>query len=160
VVAGGQPYRDAMIVNVAFALIFNAGLFPDVCRAWQARAIADKTWMQFNLEFAAAHREFLLTSQTAQQSGFHIANMMIEQGQIEEMQGTVNAISQLATAMAPDRGMVAMLTATNDKLSYQLEASQAYIKTLKDEIIALKAKIKLAWQGQCPAKSTKNNNYC
>jgi hypothetical protein len=42
-VAGGQPYGAAMIVNVAYTLVFNTGLFPDACRAWQSRAIAGKT---------------------------------------------------------------------------------------------------------------------
>jgi hypothetical protein len=79
-VAGGQPYGAAMIVNVAYTLVFNTGLFPDTCRAWQSRAIAAKTWAQFKTDFATAHREFRLTNQTAQQSGFHSANMMIEQG--------------------------------------------------------------------------------
>jgi hypothetical protein len=31
-VAGGQPYGDVMIVNVAFTLVFNNGVFPDACR--------------------------------------------------------------------------------------------------------------------------------
>jgi hypothetical protein len=79
VVVGGQPYVDSMIVNVAYTLVFNTGLFPDACRAWQSRAIAGKTWAQFKLDFATAHREFRLTNQTAQQSGFHSANMMTEQ---------------------------------------------------------------------------------
>jgi hypothetical protein len=35
-VAGGQTYGDAMIINVAFALVFNTGLFSDACRARQA----------------------------------------------------------------------------------------------------------------------------
>jgi hypothetical protein len=99
-VAGGQPYGAAMIVNVAYTLVFNTGLFPDACQAWQSRAIAGKTWAQFKLDFATAHRKFLLTNQTAQQSGFHSANMMIEQGRGETMQDTVNAIAQLATATA------------------------------------------------------------
>jgi hypothetical protein len=77
-VADGQPYGAAMIVNVAYTLIFNTGLFPDACRAWQSRAISGKTWSQFKLNFATAHREFRLINQTAQQSGFHSANMMIE----------------------------------------------------------------------------------
>jgi hypothetical protein len=34
-VAGGQTYGAAMIVNVAYILVFNTGLFPDACRAWQ-----------------------------------------------------------------------------------------------------------------------------
>jgi hypothetical protein len=45
--AGGQPYGAAMIVNVAYTLVFNMGLFPDACRAWQSRAIAGKIWAQF-----------------------------------------------------------------------------------------------------------------
>jgi hypothetical protein len=34
-VAGGKPYGAAMIVNVAYTLIFKTGLFPDACCAWQ-----------------------------------------------------------------------------------------------------------------------------
>jgi hypothetical protein len=93
-VEGGQPYGAAMIVNVAYTLVFNTVLFPDACRAWQSRAIARKTWAQFKLDFATAHREFCLTNQTSQQSGFHSANMMIEQGREESMQDTVDAIAQ------------------------------------------------------------------
>jgi hypothetical protein len=54
-VAGGQLYGDEMIVNVAFTLVFNTGLFPDNYCAWQAREIAGKIWLQFKLDFAAAH---------------------------------------------------------------------------------------------------------
>jgi hypothetical protein len=92
-VAGGHPYGAAMIVNVAYTLIFNTGLFPDACRAWQSRAIAAKTWEQFKINFATAHREFRINNQTAQQSGFHIANMMIEKGRDDSMQDTVDAIT-------------------------------------------------------------------
>jgi hypothetical protein len=159
-VAGGQPYGAAMIVNVAYTLIFNTGLFPDACRAWQSRAIAGKTWAQFKLNFTTAHREFRLTNQTAQQSGFHSANMMIEQGRDESIQDTVDAIAQLATATASDRGTVATLTTTNATLATQLEAAHAQIAQLKNEITTLKNKIKPAWQGQRPVKTTNNDSYC
>jgi hypothetical protein len=158
--ADGQPYGAAMIVNVAYTLIFNTGLFPDACRAWQSREIAGKTWAQFKIDFATAHREFRLTNQTAQQSGFHSANMMIEQGRDESMQDTVDAITQLATAAASDRGTVATLTTTNAKLANQLEAAHALIAQLKNEIATLKNKIKPAWQGQRPNKTTNNDSYC
>jgi hypothetical protein len=82
-VAGNQPYSAVMIINVAYTLVFNTGLFPDACRAWQSRATAVKMWPQSKLDFATAHREFRLTNQTAQQSGLHTANMMIEQGRDE-----------------------------------------------------------------------------
>jgi hypothetical protein len=160
-VASGQPYGDAMIINVVFTLlVFNTGLFPDACRAWQARSIADTTWLQFKIDFSAAHREFRLNNQTAQQSGFHSANTMIEQGRGDITQETVDAIAQLETATAWDRGTVATLTATTAKLASQLEAAKSYIKMLKDEIQSLKANIKPAWQGQRPSKSTNNNNSC
>jgi hypothetical protein len=142
-VAGGHPYGAAMIVNVAYTLVFNTGLFPDACRAWQLRAIAGKMWAQFKLDFSTAHSELRLTNQNAQQSGFHSANMMIKQERDETMQDRVDAITQLETAMTSDRGTVA----TNAKLATQLEAAHAQIAQLKNEIATLKNKIKPAWQG-------------
>jgi hypothetical protein len=159
-VAGGQPYGAAMIVNVAYTLVFNTGLFPDACRAWQSRVTAGETWAQFKIDFATAHREFRLTNQTAQQSGFHSANMMIEQGCDESMQDTVDAIAQLAITTASDRGTVATLTTTNAKLANQLEAAHALIAQLKNEIATLKNKIKPARQVQRPIKTTNNDSYC
>jgi hypothetical protein len=141
----GKPYGAAMIVNVAYTLVFSTGLFPDACRAWQSSAIAGKTWAQFKLDFATAHREFRLTNQTAQHSDFHSANMMVEQGREETMQDTVDAIAQLATETTSDRGTVATLTTTNAKLATQLEAAHAQIAQLKNEITTLKNKIKPAW---------------
>jgi hypothetical protein len=96
-VAGGQHYGAAMIVNVAYTLVFNTGLFPDACHAWQSRAIGAKTWAQFKIDLATAHQEFRLTNQTAQHSGFHSASMMIEKGRDDSMQETAEAIAQLAT---------------------------------------------------------------
>jgi hypothetical protein len=85
---------------------------------------------------------------------------MIDQGLREAMQGTFNVIAKLATSTASDRGTIARLTTTNAKLASQLETAQAYIKTLKEESVVLKEKIKPTWQGQHPAKLTSNNNYC
>jgi hypothetical protein len=126
-VAGGQPYGSAMIINVAYTLIFNTGLFPDACRACQSRAIAEKTWAQFKIDFATTHREFRLTNQTTQQSGFHSANMMIEQSRPESMNDTSEAIAQLATATASGRSTVTTLTMTNAKLATQLEDDNALV---------------------------------
>jgi predicted RNase H-like nuclease (RuvC/YqgF family) len=76
------------------------------------------------------------------------------------MQDTVNTIAQLATATASDQGKVATLTTTNAKLATQLEAAHAQIAQLKNEIATLKHKIKPAWQGQRPVKTTNNDSYC
>jgi predicted RNase H-like nuclease (RuvC/YqgF family) len=74
--------------------------------------------------------------------------MIIEKGRDEKMQDTVDAISQMATATASDRGTVATLTTTNAKLATQLEAAQAQIAQLKNEIAAVRNKIKPAWKDQ------------
>jgi hypothetical protein len=136
-VAGGQPYGTALIVNAAYKLVFNTRLIPDACRAWKSRAIAVKTWAQLKLDFSTAYREFCLTNQTAQQSGFHSVNIMIEQGREETMQDTVDAISQLATETASNRGAIPTFTTTNAKLATQIEADQAQIAQMKDAIAAL-----------------------
>jgi hypothetical protein len=81
-----------------------------------------KKWSNFKMHFAAAHREFRLMNHNAQQSGFHSANIMIEH---HHYQGTADAIAQLAVATASDRDTVAIMTATNVKLTLQLETSQA-----------------------------------
>jgi hypothetical protein len=86
--------------------------------------------------------------------------MMIEQGREETMQDTVNAIAQLATATDSDGGTVATLTITNAKLANKLEAAHAQITQLKNDIAALKNKIKPAWQGQQPVETTNNDSYC
>jgi hypothetical protein len=159
-VASGQLYGAALIINVAYTLVFNTGLYPDACRAWQSRAIAANTWAQFKIDFATAHHEFRLTNQTAQQSGLHSANMMVQQSRDGSMQDTAEAIAQLATATASDRGTVVTLTTTNAKLATQLEAAHALIAQLKSEIATLKIKIKPVWQGQRPARTTNNDSYC
>jgi hypothetical protein len=160
VVTGGQPYGAAMIVNVTYTLVFNTGLFPEACRAWQSRAVAAKTWAQFKIDFANARREFRLTNQTAHQSSFHGANMIIEQGRDDSMQEIAEAIAQLATATASDWGTVATLTTTNAKIANQREAAHALIAQLKSDIATLKSNIKPAWQGQRPARTTNNDSYC
>jgi hypothetical protein len=68
------PYRETMIINVACTLVFNTVLFTDAYRGWQVCLAAQKTWTNFKVHFAAAHHEFRLMNQTAQQSGFHSAN--------------------------------------------------------------------------------------
>jgi hypothetical protein len=147
-VAGAQPYGAIMIINVVYTLVFNTGLFPEACRAWQSRALAAKTWAQFKIDFSTAHRKFRLTNQAAQQSGFHSDNMMIEQSRDGSIQETVEAIAQLATAKASNRGTAAKLITTHAKLATQLEAAHALIAQLKSEIATLKIKIKPVWQGQ------------
>jgi cell division protein FtsB len=51
-------------------------------------------------------------------------------------------------ATASDRDTVTIITATNAKVTSQLETLQAHVQKLKEEIAQLKLKIKPAWQSQ------------
>jgi hypothetical protein len=137
-----------MMVNMSYTLVFNTGLFPDACRDWQSRPIMGNTSAQFKLDFATAHRELCITNQTSHKSGFHSGSMMIEQGCDKTMQDTVDAITQLAAATASDLRTISTLITANAKFATQLEDAQTQIAQLKNEITALKNKIKPAWQGQ------------
>jgi translation initiation factor 2B subunit (eIF-2B alpha/beta/delta family) len=76
------------------------------------------------------------------------------------MNETAETIAQLATAMASDRSTVETLTTTNTKLASQLEAANALSVQLNNEIAMLKKKIKPAWQGQRPVRTTNKDSYC
>jgi hypothetical protein len=78
------------------------------------RPAAQNTWINFKVNFWAAHQEFRSTNQTTQHSGFHSANMVIEN---HPFQGTPDDIAQLTVATASDCGTVATLAATNAKLT-------------------------------------------
>jgi hypothetical protein len=92
-IAGGQQYDNVMVVNIAFTLVFNTNLSPDECRAWQTQDAADQTWTQSKVDIATATREFRLTYQIAEQSGFHSANMMIKNNREGSFQGASDAIA-------------------------------------------------------------------
>jgi hypothetical protein len=77
---------------------------------------------------------------------------MIEKGRDDSMQDTVDAIAQLATATASDRGTVATLPTTNATLENQLEAAHALIAQLKNEIATLKTRSNLLGRVSDPSK--------
>jgi hypothetical protein len=80
-----------------------------------------------------------LTNKTAHQSGFHSANMTIENNREGTLTGNMDSIAQLKMATTSDRGTVMMPTVNDSKLASHPEASQACIKKLKDETADLKA---------------------
>jgi hypothetical protein len=45
--AGQQPYGTQQIINIAYALIFNTGVYGDACKEWEKYNILDKNWENF-----------------------------------------------------------------------------------------------------------------
>jgi hypothetical protein len=109
-VAGDSPYPPVQVVNAAFQLFFQTGLFADDCKAWKRKDAGDKIWPAFKTFFSEAHKEWRQSQATTAGTGYSSSANSVYQ------QDTVDAIANLATATAHDRSAVASLTTTNSTL--------------------------------------------
>ena len=103
--AGNAPFTPVQVVNTAYNVIFNTGMFTDDCKIWKRKPAANKTWTQFKVDFAIAHEELVESTQTAQAAGFQANNA-------ETIRQTAAAIENLANATIADRESMAALTLT------------------------------------------------
>jgi hypothetical protein len=86
----------------------------------------------FKYHFAAAHRQHKqMQGETAAHTGFHSANATMTQNEYQMAEATIGALSNLATATAADRGVVAALTQANSCLVKQLEETASELRELK-----------------------------
>jgi hypothetical protein len=49
--AGQKPYGTQQIINIAYALIFDTGVYGDACKEWEKQNILDKNWENFKAHF-------------------------------------------------------------------------------------------------------------
>jgi hypothetical protein len=128
--AGQTPYMAPRVIANAYTLVYNTGLFPDACREWRHHPAAKKNWTTFKIHFSKAHNDYRLTQNTAQTSGYHTANNVME-GFVND---TANALANLATVTASDRAMMAELIKTNTELLCQLAAHSKELQTLRTQL--------------------------
>ena len=140
--AGGQPFTPTQIINTAYTLVFNTGMYFDECKTWRQLPNNDKTWTQFKTHFLEAQKDLRLQQQTTQQAGFH-ANFASTHNANE----TATALANLAEATASDREAFAALVTTNSNLTKQLTEALEEIKKLKKRLNNRRA-------------PEPNNNYC
>jgi hypothetical protein len=55
--AGGVLIGHPQKINVGYVKIFSTCNFMSACRRWNEKDTADKTWANFKVHFAAAHRQ-------------------------------------------------------------------------------------------------------
>jgi hypothetical protein len=133
--AGGQPFTNPQIINAAYTIVFNTGMYFDDCKTWNRRPVGDQTWPIFKAHFLEAQREVRLQQQTTQQAGFH-ANYM----QVHEFDaGASEALANLATATAADRQAFAAMVTTNATLTEQLSTALARLRILEAQVAQLNA---------------------
>jgi hypothetical protein len=93
-----------------------------VCRRWNEKHAIEKTWTQFKSNLAAAHRRHKqMQGEYAATAGYLSANAAVGQTEDQMAEATIGALSNLATATAADRSVVAALTQANASLVKQLE---------------------------------------
>jgi hypothetical protein len=109
----GHPHQ----INIGYQKIFTTGHFMSACRRWNEKPLVDKTWAQFKAHFSAAHRQHKkMQGEYAATAGCHSANTSVGQTEAQMAESTIGALSNLATATAADRGVVATLTEANARL--------------------------------------------
>jgi hypothetical protein len=156
--AGGVLIGHPQKINVGYAKIFATGHFMSVCRQWNEKHTIEKTRTQFKSHFAAAHRQhkqMQMQVESSATAGYHSANAAVTHNEDQMAEATIGALSNLATATAPDRGVVAALTQANSCLAKQLEDNSNELRELK----ALLIKERIEKRGQCSFNPSPRN-YC
>jgi hypothetical protein len=111
--------------------------FMSACHRWNEKPHAEKTWAQFKAHFSAAHhqhKQMQMQGESAATSGYHSANADVGQTEEHMDEATIGALTNLATATAVDRGVVATLTEANALMAKQLEDNSNEFRELKDLI--------------------------
>jgi hypothetical protein len=102
------------------------------CRRWNEKHAIKKTWTQFKSHFAAAHRQHKhMQGESAATAGYHSANAAVNHNKDHLVEAIIGALTNLATATAADRGVVAALTQANSCLAKQLEDNSNELRELK-----------------------------
>jgi hypothetical protein len=153
---GGVLIGQPQPINVGYAKIFATGHFMSACRRWNEKPIVEKTLTQFKSHFAAAHRQHnQMQGESAATAGYHYENASVTHNEDKMTKATIGALSNLATATAADRGVVAALIQANSRLAKQLEDNSFELRELK----ALLNKERREKRGQ-RSYNPSPSNYC
>ena len=126
--AGSTPYSSKQVADSAYQLMFNTGIFAADCKEWYKRASDDKTLPHLKVFFAAAQREWRLSLQNKTDTPYgtaHNATSHPDDGYLQ--QETVDAITNLATAMASNRSAISQLKATVESVTAEFVTVNANI---------------------------------
>jgi hypothetical protein len=148
--AGDQAYFAAQIVSNAYSIMFNTGMFIEVCREWRRRPDPEKTWPNFKAHFAQAHTDLGELNHTTQAAGYRHANNVVA----NFVHKTRNALANLATATAADRDMLCSLQATNVALMTQQAVKDAELNQLHLQLQQFQA----GMSNRTNNNNNKNNN--
>jgi hypothetical protein len=102
------------------------------CLWWNEKLTVEKTWTQLKSYFAAAHRQHKeMQGESAATAVYHSENAAVTHNEDQMAEATIGELSNLTTATASDRGVVAALTQANSRLAKQLEDNSAELREVK-----------------------------
>ena len=86
------------IIYTIYTIVYNTGLFYEDCDKWDKKQQDEKTWANSQAHFQSAQRKYKRKQKLSTcAGGYHGAN------NIKNMDGTHDALINLATAAAEDR---------------------------------------------------------
>jgi hypothetical protein len=171
--AGQQPYGKQQIINIAYALVFNTGVYSDSCKEWEKQDILDKNWEHFKAHFTTEHHLYRKQTQTEQSTGYQAENHAQRNLQDALMAEQSEALAMLASASATDRTTLSHLVSSNAQLSTNLAEKAAALAPANEIIRNLRAGARTiggsgttATMRSAPSATprarpeTNNENYC
>ena len=156
----GNPYTATQILNNAYTIVQNTGMFVQDLKEWKRLPEANRTWPAFKLFMVARQIENQDHSTTSRGAGYHsaAANALWEKER-ENYNNAAEALSNLATATASDRAALAALTNTVQQQTEQIKTKDELIASLKKQLDNAKKRQKSTTNGTASAK-TDNGSYC
>jgi prefoldin subunit 5 len=129
-----RTFTDHQIVNATYTIIYKMGVYYDDCDDWLDLPAAEQTWANFQTQFTAAHRKAKRKQRTTQLEGYHGANaaLQIDTALQSENEATIDALTNMATAMSADRATMSQLTKSIAELTAQITAKDNEIASLKN----------------------------
>ena len=124
--AVSTPYLPKKVVDNAYHIVFNLGIFAADCRERNKRAATDNTLPHLKFVFAAAHREWRLLIKNemgAPYGAAHNATANLDNEYLQKY--PVDAIANLATSTASDCVAISQLTSTVGRLTAELATVNA-----------------------------------
>ena len=151
--AGNRTFTDQQIVDVAYTIIYNTGIYFDDCDTWLDTLPTNQTWTNFQTHFNTAHRKAKRKQRTTQSEGYHGANAAIETATTlqAENEAATEALANMATAMSADRTTMSQLTKAITDLTTQL-------KDKNNEISSLKARLRGTTSNNSDSNNSQSNS--
>ena len=126
--AGKAAFTTQQIVNTAYNLVYDTGVFVDECKVWRKKEQANQTWAEFQRLFTEAHQDLQESRATSRSTGY--ANNVTQDSTALE------ALTQLANAATADRTAMATLTAQVQHLQEENSKLQTKLVVVLEKLAA------------------------